>query len=219
MNKFKDNSENILYYFFLNIAKHYGIVDIRNGTFRPNYDKNPLYISSKSILEDRINRGWTSTEIAERLMDAKKLGVQTSSLSEIIPFNSPVNKESQNLMNKEEKYYHPELKIIEYPIYDEEGSLINPGHINRKEVFTFSDLINYYIGQLNPPNISRKEIGSILRHIYNSGVKLDNILRAIELWRDQSTEVTRGNDPWMLSKEYIPQAIQERIGLERFDDE
>jgi len=209
----RTETEEILYYFFYHITNHNGIVNKRTGDFREGGKNNPLYKSSESILLHRLARGWTLQSISLRLLSAKDLHIHTANLQEIIPENPPLSeKEDTNLLNPNDKYTHPMTKVIKHPVYDAEtGNLLEKGSVERKEKFTLSDLINYYLSELTPPRITRKEVSTVLRYSLNGGICLDDILRAIDL-ASYSMEATTGNDPWGIIREYVPQATEERLG-------
>lgn len=215
----KDNKAEILYIFFKDIAKHNGIVDRRKGGFRPGAEEDPLYKSALATLEDRLSRGWSTNDIAMKILAAKDLRITTSHLYQILQENPPVSeREDQDLLQPLEKYRHPRLKKRTIPVCDyETGETISTGSQERIAKFTLGDLISYYISELDPPKVSRKDISLVLRYSLNNGIRLESILIAIDLWA-MSTDIDRGRDPWILLREYVPQAIDEEREQDRNDD-
>jgi hypothetical protein len=207
----QDEKTQILLYFFRNIAKSHDLLDRKNGGFKEEALQNPLVKSAYGILEDRLNNGWKILDIVTRLQDLKTLGCRTKKLQEVIPLHPPLSSnENTNLLLNNEKYTSMVLKEIVYPIYSlETGKLIKEGSVSRKKEFSLGDLIDFYLSVLSPKRVSRETIKRILKYILDDGTHLDILIRAIELW-GYSTEKTRGEDPWLLSRMYITEAIKEK---------
>lgn len=208
--------ENLLYQFFINIAHYYKIVNKAQHNFRDTARIDPLYKMNLRVLEQRISNGWKEQEIALKILNAKDLKIRTVYLSDIVPeYPSIGDKEDQNLMLPNTLYYHNVLRETLAPVFDlETGDLISGGSITRKESFTISDLVNYYLSNLQPINRNRKDLIHVIKY-YLSNYRLDDILTAIDFWCTQSSDLSRGNNPWEL-KEYIFQAIEDRRVLERY---
>lgn len=204
--------EEILFWFFCNIAESKSIIDYPKRCFKPTANSSGIYRCNYKDLQIRFDRGWDSASIKERLISAKDLKTKTNFINQVIPINPIVGKEDQNLLNDKEKFYHVELKEITYPEFNEDGELIESGEIHRRQSFTLNDLISYYYSTLRPTNVDRKEVGTIMKYYLNTSIKLDDILTAIDLWLINSTETNTGNNPWDL-KNFISAARSERIGV------
>lgn len=212
--KFDSIQEEILFHFYSKIAQENTIVDKAKGCIR---DKDAsAFKTSLNVLNTRLKNGWTPEQIMNRLYEAHQWKIKTYRLGDIIPMYPPTtnDKEDRNLILPGVKYKHPELKIINMPLYDEEGILINEGEVTRKEIFTLGDLIQYYYDKLKPQEVLRKDVANLLKRFLADGYSLDHILRAIDLWSIQSSQTSRGNDPWELVRTYIPQAIEEESALD-----
>ena len=207
--KFETIQEEILFHFYSKIAQENTIVDRAKGCIR-NKDAS-AFKTSLNVLNTRLKNGWTPDQIINRLMEAQQWKIKTYRFGDVIPMYPPLEseKEDRNLILPGVKYKHPELKVIEMPLYDEEGNLLEDGNVSRREIFTVSDLIQYYYDKLKPQNVLRKDVSFILKRCLSDGYTLDHLLRAIDLWSIQSSEISRGNDPWELIKGYVSQAIEE----------
>jgi hypothetical protein len=208
MTRRTDDITEILSYFFKNLCTDQGVA------FKPNREEDPHWKSSRCILEDRLAKGWTARDVANRMSDRAKINIKCSTLADVIPVIPPSSgSETVNLISGTEKYSHPILKIISPATYDEEtGELLQEGEVIRREKFTLEDLTNYYISELSPPQPDRRKIMGALKYMLSNGTSLDVILSAIDLWRADSTDFMRGFNPWDLSNDWIPMAQADKDG-------
>jgi len=201
------DKELLLDYFFRHIAKNYAVSDRSEG-FKDGYETNPHWRSSMAILEDRLARGWTIQTIRDRLLQVRDSKISCDRFSDAIPPIPPTSDSNNvNLLSDTEKYTHHALKIVVPPEYDEDtGAVISSGGVRRVKSFTLENLADYYVSELEPEHVDRKKLIGILRYLLSSGIELDVILQAIDLWRIGSTDRNRGSDPWVLESEWIPMA-------------
>lgn len=184
------DNEKLLHVFFKEVAQRYDVIKRGTAGFQAGKTEGVYFKQNLAGLQKLISNGWTDEMIRARLKCAKLEGVQTDFITDVIPAYPPIGSEEKSELLKEGVVHtHPELRVVQRPIYNEDGSCESSAQISRRTSFTLGDLVNYFNRKLKPnPQHPRGDVLRTLRATLNKGYSVDQVLSAIDLWAFSNEE-------------------------------
>lgn len=171
--------------FFKTAGVHLGLYNQSSGQLKEGYSEEGLYVANLQIAKDLLEKGNSEADIRRYLVASE--GAKATYISEVMPTKSAeaAIKATDNLLNDETAYVHPELYDRVASSYAVQGGIMVPvarGAVYRKQTYTLRNATEYYFRKAKVANTPRtwdSAMGAI-RWLLNHA-RVDEVLTAIDI--------------------------------------